>query len=836
MRPPVLLCLGLCLSATASFLSRDGDYRLAGLFQLHRLAPRAAARPLVDGCDNTAAFKSHGYHLLQTMRFALEEINNSSSLLPNVTLGYDIYDTCSESANLYATLRALVQKGRRDVRVLPALQHYEPTAVAVIGPDSTQLALTTAAILGVFLVPEISYEASLETLSLKQLYPSFLRTIPSDGQQVKAIALLLQSFEWSWVALLGSDNAYGRDGLDALYELLVASGVCVAYRGIIPTNKAASSPELHRLVGILTDIRVNVTVVFSNVNSARPFFEVVVQKNITGMVWVASEDWSLAQNIWQLPGIQNIGSVIGMSVEQAESTMLEHLKSWKYAEERAVSESAGSTGAGGENRSSSSRTWPNCTQQCPGCHLLATAPNIYEAQASNNVYSAVYAVAHGLHDLLGCASGVCSKDRVYPWQLLQKIKQVNFSLHNSQICFDANGNIYKGYNIIMWNWRGLSWAFDVVGTFTVNPNRLLLNRSKILWHTRDHQAPISMCSQPCAAGEKRLQQNRHRCCFSCVACPAGTFLNRTDLYSCQACGADEWSPARSELCFNRTLEFLSWAEPLSWALLALIALLLLLLAALSLLFALHASTPLVRAAGGRLCFLMLGALGCACGSLLCYFGAPSRPCCLLRLPLFAVGFAVFLCSVAARCLQLVAIFKLRGRCPRLRRACLRRRTPLLLVAAGAAGQAALCLAAALSAPPGPLRRRDVAAELLVLECGGGGAAEAAASAFNVALSGGCFALSYAGKDLPAAYREARCLTCGLLLHLACAAAALCTRGAFRGRAAALAAVLGALCTLAPPLAGYFVPRGLALLLRPRLNTAAHFRGAIGGYARRGPAP
>lgn len=52
MRQPVLLCLGLCLSAaTASFFSRDGDYRLAGLFQLHGLAPRAAARPLVDGCD-----------------------------------------------------------------------------------------------------------------------------------------------------------------------------------------------------------------------------------------------------------------------------------------------------------------------------------------------------------------------------------------------------------------------------------------------------------------------------------------------------------------------------------------------------------------------------------------------------------------------------------------------------------------------------------------------------------------------------------------------------------------------------------------------------------------
>lgn len=101
------------------------------------------------------------------MRFALEEINNSSSLLPNVTLGYEIYDTCSESANIYATLRALVQKGRHDIEVLHAFQHYEPTAVAVIGPDSTQLALTTAAILGVFLVPEVSFAPSQQQQVLR---------------------------------------------------------------------------------------------------------------------------------------------------------------------------------------------------------------------------------------------------------------------------------------------------------------------------------------------------------------------------------------------------------------------------------------------------------------------------------------------------------------------------------------------------------------------------------------------------------------------------------------------------------------------------------------------
>lgn len=153
-------------------------------------------------------------------------------------------------------------------------------------------------------------------LSLKRFYPSFLRTVPSDRHQVKAIFLLLQQFGWTWVALLGSDNAYGRDSLDALYKLLTASDVCVAYRGIVPINKDASSPELHNLVRILTDVRVNITVIISNRRSARPFFEVVVQRNITGMVRVGSKDRLLAQTIWQVPGIRSIGSVIGMLVEK----------------------------------------------------------------------------------------------------------------------------------------------------------------------------------------------------------------------------------------------------------------------------------------------------------------------------------------------------------------------------------------------------------------------------------------------------------------------------------------------------------------------------------------
>ncbi|XP_039241582.1 telomere zinc finger-associated protein isoform X2 [Pipra filicauda] len=519
---PLRLCLCAAAAAAAATLSLPGDYRLAGLFPLHSAGPRTDASPLARGCDDNAVFKSHGYCLSQALRFTIEEINNSSTLLPNVTLGYDIHDTCSEPANLHATLSALIRKGRQDVQLLPTLQHYEPQAVAVIGPDSTQLALTTAAILGIFLVPEISYEASVETLSLKRLYPSFLRTIPSDRQQVKAIFLLLQHFGWTWVALLGSDNTYGRGGLDALQKLLTTSDVCVAYRGTIPINSDTSNPELHNMVRLLTDAKVNVTIIFSNSRSARPFFEVVVQRNITGMVWVGSEDWLLSQIIWQVPGIQTIGTVIGMTVEKPESVMLERFESWKMVEEGAAAKCASTAEAGGESGGS-------CTQHYTSCRSLTAAPNVFDAQASFNVYSAVYAVAHGLHNLLGCASGACSKGTIYPWQLLQQIRQVNFTLYKSRVSFDTSGDICKGYDIVMWNWSGSSWASDVIGTFHVNPDRLSIDPGKVLWHTKDSQAPTSVCSKACKPGEWRLQQTRHRCCFSCTACPLGTFLNRSGL-------------------------------------------------------------------------------------------------------------------------------------------------------------------------------------------------------------------------------------------------------------------------------------------------------------------
>ncbi|XP_074831925.1 taste receptor type 1 member 1 isoform X2 [Carettochelys insculpta] len=771
------------------------------------------------------------------MRFTIEQINNSSSLLPNVTLGYEIYDTCSESANLHATLSILAQSRQHQVEVLSNFTHYQPKNVALIGPDSSQFALVTAAILSIFLMPEISYEASNEMLSSKHAYPSFLRTIPSDRLQVEALVLLLEEFRWNWIAVVGSDDTYGKNGIKTLLDVMAEHNICAAYRRVIPSKRGASDQELKDMVSDLLSTKVNVTIVFSSEYSAKDFFHVVVQENVTDKVWLGTEAWSLASVVWSIPGIHRIGTVIGLSVKQAKLAGLEEFESAhvnsQQMEVAMCAPALGATGRDGGNSSNASgteSTHQSCNQICTSCYALTHALQAYDTWAAFNVYSAVFAVAHGLHHLLGCSLGACSQDQVYPWQLLEKIRQVNFTLQNSQVQFDASGDPLTGYDLVVWKWAGQTWSFDVIGSFPRKPDSPTMDRDAICWHTMDNQVPVSTCSKLCAKGEKRMQVGLHQCCFDCMACPGGTFLNSSDLYNCQPCGTDQWAPAESESCFNRTTEFLSWADPISCALLAAITLLLLLLGGTALLFAQNLTTPVVKSAGGRMCFLMLGALICACCSLYCFFGEPTWYTCLLRLPVFSISFTTCLSCIAMRSFQIVCIFKLAAKWPALYGAWVRHNGPSLFIGTCTAVQVLVCLVALCTNPSVPRKDYATHVTLIILQCSEGDSMWGLL--YNTLLGICCFVISYVGKDLPENYNEAKCVTCSLLINFVCFICYLTTYIIYKGKYLMAITVLANLCALVGLFAGYFLPKTYIILFRAELNTTEHFQMSIQSYTRK----
>ncbi|NP_445757.1 taste receptor type 1 member 1 precursor [Rattus norvegicus] len=805
--------------------SLPGDFLLAGLFSLHGDCLQVRHRPLVTSCDRPDSFNGHGYHLFQAMRFTVEEINNSSALLPNITLGYELYDVCSESANVYATLRVLALQGPRHIEIQKDLRNHSSKVVAFIGPDNTDHAVTTAALLGPFLMPLVSYEASSVVLSAKRKFPSFLRTVPSDRHQVEVMVQLLQSFGWVWISLIGSYGDYGQLGVQALEELAVPRGICVAFKDIVPFSARVGDPRMQSMMQHLAQARTTVVVVFSNRHLARVFFRSVVLANLTGKVWVASEDWAISTYITSVTGIQGIGTVLGVAVQQRQ---VPGLKEFEESYVRAVTAAPSACPEG---------SWCSTNQLCRECHTFTTRnmPTLgaFSMSAAYRVYEAVYAVAHGLHQLLGCTSEICSRGPVYPWQLLQQIYKVNFLLHENTVAFDDNGDTLGYYDIIAWDWNGPEWTFEIIGSASLSPVHLDINKTKIQWHGKNNQVPVSVCTTDCLAGHHRVVVGSHHCCFECVPCEAGTFLNMSELHICQPCGTEEWAPKESTTCFPRTVEFLAWHEPISLVLIAANTLLLLLLVGTAGLFAWHFHTPVVRSAGGRLCFLMLGSLVAGSCSFYSFFGEPTVPACLLRQPLFSLGFAIFLSCLTIRSFQLVIIFKFSTKVPTFYRTWAQNHGAGLFVIVSSTVHLLICLTWLVMWTPRPTREYQRFPHLVILEC-----TEVNSVGFllafthNILLSISTFVCSYLGKELPENYNEAKCVTFSLLLNFVSWIAFFTMASIYQGSYLPAVNVLAGLTTLSGGFSGYFLPKCYVILCRPELNNTEHFQASIQDYTRR----
>ena len=84
-----------------------------------------------------------------TMIYALDEINRNSSILPNISLGYMIYDSCfNMHKTLTAALSFLGQKFSKDLE-------EDCPIPAVIGESGSQHSSTIARFFALFLIPQV---------------------------------------------------------------------------------------------------------------------------------------------------------------------------------------------------------------------------------------------------------------------------------------------------------------------------------------------------------------------------------------------------------------------------------------------------------------------------------------------------------------------------------------------------------------------------------------------------------------------------------------------------------------------------------------------------------
>ncbi|XP_010595074.2 G-protein coupled receptor family C group 6 member A isoform X3 [Loxodonta africana] len=223
-----------------------GHVMIGGLFAIHEKTVSSEEYPRRPEIQKCVGFEISIFLQTLAMIHSIEMINNST-LLSGVTLGYEIYDTCTEvTVAMAATLRFLskLNCSREIMEFKCDYSSYLPRVKAVIGAGYSEITIAVSRMLNLQLMPQVSYESTAEILSDKSRFPSFFRTVPSDFYQTKAMAHLIQKSGWNWIGMITTDDDYGRLALNTFEIQAAAKNVCIAFKEVFPAFLSDNTIEV----------------------------------------------------------------------------------------------------------------------------------------------------------------------------------------------------------------------------------------------------------------------------------------------------------------------------------------------------------------------------------------------------------------------------------------------------------------------------------------------------------------------------------------------------------------------------------------------------------------
>ncbi|KAL8126956.1 glutamate receptor 3.3-like [Apium graveolens] len=175
--------------------------------------------------------------------------------------------------------------------IIGAVQFMEASTVAVIGPQSSEVANAMSIVANELQVPLLSFGATDPTLSSLQ-FPFLVRTTQSDLYQMTAVANIVEHYNWKQVIAIYIDDDYGRNGVAALNDALAARRRKISYKAGIPPGPGVSRGDV---MDILVKLAVmDSRIIVLHVYPALGFTVLSVAQHLgmmtDGYVWIAT-DW-----------------------------------------------------------------------------------------------------------------------------------------------------------------------------------------------------------------------------------------------------------------------------------------------------------------------------------------------------------------------------------------------------------------------------------------------------------------------------------------------------------------------------------------------------------------
>uniref|UniRef100_A0A670YRI4 G-protein coupled receptors family 3 profile domain-containing protein n=1 Tax=Pseudonaja textilis TaxID=8673 RepID=A0A670YRI4_PSETE len=415
------------------------------------------------------------YQQFLSLVFAVTEVNKDLVLLPNITLGFHIYDNHQIERTISITSLSLLST---QGQMVPGYKcDKEDPLLSVIGEF-------------ILLLKEESYFMQLGvgfefSQGERRVYPSFFRINPKESPQYVGLVQLLLYFRWNWVGLVAPEDDRGEHFISTLTPMLQEKEICLAFTEMFDFNiNAIRIVKFHSI--LKSWLNVEVIILFGDASSSIKIIAVKtalekLRKTLFQTVWIMSSHW-------ELNGVE-------------PQVILDRIKPFHGALH--FRDQTGDVG-----------------KQCTGKENLQNLPTyMFEMSMtgeSYNIYNAIYAVAYALHAM----------HNLQLWQ----VKAMKFPFAGDEVSFLENGRGSAGYDILNWIFLP-NCSFIPVKVGEIDPGGLdfTINSDTIVWATK--VMPFARCGRKrCHAGERRsVPEGEPVCCYKCDTCPGGTISNQTVL-------------------------------------------------------------------------------------------------------------------------------------------------------------------------------------------------------------------------------------------------------------------------------------------------------------------
>ena len=621
---------------------------------------------------------------LEALLYAIDTINSDPNLLPNLTLGYDIRDTCgSESVGLDEAIDIIHTNGQIEIESCSSEsnQNNDTTlnnapVMAVIGAYTSSVSLSVAGLFRLFKMPQVSYGSTSSLLSNREFYPYFYRTVPPDDHQVQAMIDIILYFKWDHVSTLYSSNRYGQPAIDAFHELSRQNGICLDM--IVSLNEFS---DYSSIANELYNSSANVVVLFASTFDAEDLLTAVLKVYWASSIkrqflWIASDSWAELKKYSEIT-IGKWGTtpfseyVPGFDDYISQLTPMSNKRNPWF--------------------NKLYRHYYNCSYGMNNCNSsIVESSSFVQDSFDALAIDAVYTIANALHDFFmeHCEVPIvwhpqnrsCLKKNndyaILTGEMLKSyIQNINAtSLTENMIHFDSNGNVEGSYKILNYQFNTSSDCRDNceklvhVGTWdgSVSSNRLKIfqnfpHQFGIDRVTGKLLTSIQSNCRKCSAGHiKRLVTSS--CCGTCDPCLGSKYTSTnfsTESTQCATCPQNMWgnSPLTgSNHCINIDESYLKTSDVWGIILILLSVIGLIGVVFVTFVFVWFWNTPIVKSSGReQMIIVLIGVTLCFLITVV-FLVKPSPVACGIQWAGIWVSFSLMLCALFIKLVRIARIF------------------------------------------------------------------------------------------------------------------------------------------------------------------------------------